>query len=104
MRQHVNLGPAEYVCLPAAPWARVLTLFEVDHPTTQEWKRADLERLGILIPSNPPFVRRFRDNRVSEGLTVAGFDFQNNLLLVARRHAIPPQAAMDSRSIHPFNA
>jgi methyltransferase (TIGR00027 family) len=78
IRQHVNLGAGlDTFAYRQPPWARTLTLFEVDHPTTQEWKRATLERLGIPIPSNLRFCSvDFETPGLGESLTVAGFDLQ----------------------------
>ena len=78
MQQHVNLGAGlDTFAYRQPPWARALTLFEVDHPATQDWKRATLEQLGIPIPSNLRFCPvDFETSGLSEGLTVAGLDFQ----------------------------
>ena len=78
VQQYVNLGAGlDTFAYRQPPWARALTLFEVDHPATQEWKRANLEQLGIPIPSNLRFCQvDFETIGVSEGLSVAGLDFQ----------------------------
>jgi methyltransferase (TIGR00027 family) len=78
MRQHVNLGAGlDTFAYRQPPWARALTLFEADHPTTQECKRATLQRLRIPIPSNLRFCTiDFETTGLCEGLTVAGFDSQ----------------------------
>lgn len=36
--------------------AKVLHIFEVDHPATQAWKRARLRAAGIELPANLSFV------------------------------------------------
>jgi methyltransferase (TIGR00027 family) len=77
-RQHVNLGAGlDTFAYRQPPWARSLTLFEVDRQATQEWKRANLKRLGIAIPTNLRFCAvDFETGVLSDGLRVAGFDFQ----------------------------
>ncbi|HPG24129.1 MAG: class I SAM-dependent methyltransferase [Spirochaetaceae bacterium] len=52
-----------------------VTIYEVDHPSTQDWKRARLEELGWPIPENVHFVPcDFERRRASEVLRAAGFD------------------------------
>src|SRR6266849_2398436 len=36
--------------------AAIVRVFEVDHPSTQEWKRARLQELNVARPSNLTFV------------------------------------------------
>ena len=36
--------------------AAVLRVFEVDHPATQQWKRARLRDLHVTLPDNLTFV------------------------------------------------
>jgi O-methyltransferase involved in polyketide biosynthesis len=33
-----------------------LRVFEVDHPSTQEWKRSQLETVGIPVPEQTRFI------------------------------------------------
>lgn len=52
-----------------------IRVFEVDHPTTQSWKRARLEALGIAIPDNVRFVPvNFEQEKWSEKIEACGFD------------------------------
>src|SRR5262245_27521296 len=53
VRQYVNLGAGLDTFAYRQPsWAHALTLYEVDHPETQHWKQANLDRLGIVPPAN----------------------------------------------------
>jgi methyltransferase (TIGR00027 family) len=52
-----------------------LTVFEVDHPATQEWKREQLARLGIALPAGLRFAPvDFEREKLPDGLAAAGFD------------------------------
>jgi methyltransferase (TIGR00027 family) len=54
-----------------------LRVFEVDHPATQEWKRAQLRDAGIAIPKEMTFAAvDFERQSLEEGLLAAGFDKQ----------------------------
>src|SRR5581483_1443479 len=51
-----------------------LKVFEVDHPSTQEWKRRLLAEVGIVLPRNLTFVPiDFEHGTLVEGLAEAGF-------------------------------
>jgi methyltransferase (TIGR00027 family) len=51
------------------------SIFEVDHPGTQAWKRKRLAQAGIAIPSNLKFVPvNFEKERLADALRAAGFD------------------------------
>jgi len=53
----------------------VLHVFEVDHPTTQTWKRARLEEAGITLPNDLTFAPvDFETQTLAEGLAGAGYD------------------------------
>jgi methyltransferase (TIGR00027 family) len=53
-----------------------LRVFEVDHPATQIWKRAQLEIAGISIPASLTFVPvDFETQRMADGLRQATFDY-----------------------------
>jgi methyltransferase (TIGR00027 family) len=53
----------------------VLHVFEVDHPTTQTWKRTRLEEAGITLPNDLTFAPvDFETQTLSEGLMGAGYD------------------------------
>ena len=53
--------------------AGVVRVFEVDHPATQQWKRARLQELNITPPSNLTFVPvDFEQQTLAEGLRAGG--------------------------------
>jgi methyltransferase (TIGR00027 family) len=53
----------------------VLHVFEVDHPTTQTWKRARLEEVGITFPGDLTFAPvDFETQTLEDGLREAGYD------------------------------
>lgn len=50
-----------------------LTVFEVDHPATQAWKRRRIAEAGLAEPSNATFVPvNFERQRLAEELAAAG--------------------------------
>jgi methyltransferase (TIGR00027 family) len=52
-----------------------LRVFEVDHPSTQVWKRARLSEMGIATPPDLTFAPIDFDRlTLAEGLAAAGFD------------------------------
>jgi methyltransferase (TIGR00027 family) len=52
-----------------------LRVFEVDHPTTQAWKRGQLQAAGIAIPQSLTFVPvDFEQQTLAEGLEQSGFN------------------------------
>ncbi len=77
-------GTSQYVVLgagldtfayrrPAA--AAHVRIFEVDHPSTQAWKRAQLAAASIDVPSAVTFAPvDFERQTLAEGLAEAGFD------------------------------
>src|SRR5262249_9352811 len=53
--------------------AGVLRVFEVDHPATQQWKRARLRELDIPLPHNLTFVPvDFEQQTLADGLRAGG--------------------------------
>jgi methyltransferase (TIGR00027 family) len=80
----VQRGVHQYVVLGAGldtfafrnPYPEdVLHVFEVDHPNTQDWKRACLEKAAIPIPGTLTFSPvDFETRTLEEGLREAGFD------------------------------
>lgn len=64
LAEAVGRGTDQYVLLGAgldsfayrSPLAQQLTVFEVDHPATQAWKRARLADAGISVPDQVRFV------------------------------------------------
>ena len=76
--QALERGVAQYVILGAGldsfayrrrDLGAVVRVFEVDHPATQQWKRARLRELHIALPSNLTFVPLdFEQHTLAEGL------------------------------------
>jgi methyltransferase (TIGR00027 family) len=85
LREAVSRGVQQYVLLGAGydtfayrqpEWAAGLTVFEVDHPVTQEAKRELLAARGVGLPGNLKFVGvNFESETLRAGLERAGFDF-----------------------------
>jgi methyltransferase (TIGR00027 family) len=85
LAQAVKDGVTQYVILGAGMdtfayrqpvWARSLAVFEIDHPSTQGWKRARLEDREVSIPLNLRFCPvDFETTSLSEALEIASFDF-----------------------------
>jgi methyltransferase (TIGR00027 family) len=81
----VDDGIAQYVLLGAGldsfayrrpELADRLTVFEVDHPLSQAWKRDRLDELQMPIPRNVIFAPvDFETQSLRGGLITAGFDF-----------------------------
>ena len=75
-------GMAQYVMLGAGldsfayrrpDLVGILRVFEVDHPATQQWKRARLQELHLTPPSNLTFVPiDFQQQTLAEGLRAGG--------------------------------
>lgn len=78
VRQYVLLGAGLDTFAYRQPaWAGSLRMFEVDHPATQQWKRAKLAAAGIVVPSNVTLVPvDFERISLREGLAAAGLDFR----------------------------
>jgi methyltransferase (TIGR00027 family) len=76
VRQYVILGAGLDTFAYRNPHPEgVLHVFEVDHPTTQAWKRARLKEIGITLPSNLTFAPvDFETQTLAEGLWGAGYD------------------------------
>ncbi|MFI1198798.1 class I SAM-dependent methyltransferase [Streptomyces sp. NPDC020883] len=76
VRQLVVLGAGLDTYAYRNPHSAVgLTVFEVDHPSTQAWKRERLAAAGIDPPSSLTFVPvDFARRTLTAGLRVAGFD------------------------------
>jgi methyltransferase (TIGR00027 family) len=80
----VRRGVGQYVILGAGletfayrnPYPEgVLHVFEVDHPTTQTWKQARLEEIGITLPVDLTFAPvDFERQTLAEGLRGRGYD------------------------------
>src|SRR5215470_2050277 len=76
VRQYVVLGAGLDTFAYRNPYPEgTLRVFEVDHPSTQNWKRARLEEVGIPLPSELTFAPvDFETQTLAEGLRAAGFD------------------------------
>ena len=77
-----DVRPLQYVLLGAGldtfalrnPYEGV-RVFEVDHPSTQQWKREVLERAGVRVPPALAFAAvDFHTDSLSAQLAAAGFD------------------------------
>ncbi|AFM27100.1 class I SAM-dependent methyltransferase [Desulfomonile tiedjei] len=85
----INRGVRQYVVLGAgldtfayrnSSPADTLHVFEVDHPTTQAWKRTRLEEAGIPIPRNLTFCPvDFESETLEEGLQRAELDTRKGI-------------------------
>jgi methyltransferase (TIGR00027 family) len=76
VRQYVVLGAGLDTFAYRNPFQSAgLRVFEVDHPATQEWKRAQLQARGIAIPAEMRFAAvDFERQSLEEGLSQAGFE------------------------------
>ncbi len=76
VRQYVILGAGLDTFAYRNPHPQgVLHVFEVDRPTTQAWKRARLEEVGITLPGDLTFAPvDFETQTLAEGLLGAGYD------------------------------
>jgi methyltransferase (TIGR00027 family) len=75
VRQLVVLGAGLDTYAYRAPHSLDLRIFEVDHPTTQAWKRVRLAEADIPLPAFLTFVPvDFERETLADGLAAAGFD------------------------------
>jgi methyltransferase (TIGR00027 family) len=76
IRQYVILGAGLDTFAYRQPnWARNLAIFEVDHPSSQEYKRERLAARGIQIPANLRFCPYdFEHQSLDEALAEISFD------------------------------
>lgn len=74
LRQYVLLGAGLDTFAYRNPWAAALTVFEVDHPATQQWKRGLLAQARIAVPPSVRFVPvDFERDLLAAQLVAAGF-------------------------------
>jgi methyltransferase (TIGR00027 family) len=75
VRQYVVLGAGLDTFAYRNPFPR-LRVFEIDHPSTQAWKRGCLDQAGIAVPASLTFapVDFEEGGTLAEGLAAAGFD------------------------------
>lgn len=75
VRQLVVLGAGLDTFACRNPLGEGLRVFEVDHPSTQEWKRRRLAEAAIPVPRNLVFAPvDFESQTLARGLARAGFD------------------------------
>jgi methyltransferase (TIGR00027 family) len=83
LAQAVERGVTQYVLLGAGldtfgyrnPFGDRLRVFEVDHPATQGWKRAQVEAAGIDVPSSLTYTPiNFERQTIMDGLVASGFN------------------------------
>lgn len=76
VRQVVVLGAGLDTFSLRNPFAeKDVRVFEVDHPSTQAWKRERLEQAGIALPASLIFAPvDFEREYLADGLANAGFD------------------------------
>jgi methyltransferase (TIGR00027 family) len=76
VRQYVVLGAGLDTFAYRNPLRSAgLHVFEVDHPATQEWKRARLGDAGIAVPDDMTFAAvDFERQSLEDGLLQAGFE------------------------------
>jgi len=76
VRQYVVLGAGLDTFAYRNPFATEgLRVFEVDHPSTQEWKRGRLAAANIPLPDGLVFAPvDFEHGTLAEGLAAVGFD------------------------------
>ena len=75
VRQYVVLGAGLDTFGCRNPWPD-LRAFEVDHPSTQAWKRRRITLAGIAPPPTLAFAPvDFETRSLDAGLSAAGFDF-----------------------------
>jgi methyltransferase (TIGR00027 family) len=83
LQKAIGRGASQYVILGAgldsSPYRRrevlsSLTIYEVDYPASQEWKRKRLQELGVSIPNNVVFVPLdLQERTLSETLRCSGY-------------------------------
>ena len=75
VRQYVVLGAGLDTFAYRNPYPARLRVFEVDHPSTQVWKRSHLKGAGIAIPESLTFAAiDFETQTLAGGLQQAGFN------------------------------
>jgi methyltransferase (TIGR00027 family) len=98
-RQYVILGAGlETFAYRRPDLAATLTVYEVDEPGTQQWKRARLAAAGIEPPGNVRFVPLdLTGPTLAEGLAAAGFrrDAGAFFSCLGVIYYLPPASAME---------
>ncbi len=76
IRQYVLLGAGLDTFACRSPLAGQISVFEVDHAATQNWKRAALAAAGIHVPPGVAFIAAGLGTGVlADALADGGFDF-----------------------------
>jgi methyltransferase (TIGR00027 family) len=111
----VRRGTTQFVILGAGldtfayrnPFAN-LRVFEVDHPTTQEWKRQRLAAEGIAIPDSVTYAAvDFNTQTLADGLRAANFQSAEPAFFswLGVTMYLEPQTVLDTLSlIHTMSA
>lgn len=74
LTQYVVLGAGLDTFAFRNPYGEQLRVFEVDHPSTQNWKRDQLQEQGIEIPRSVSFVAvDFEKDSLADRLQSSGF-------------------------------
>jgi methyltransferase (TIGR00027 family) len=83
LERAMGRGVSQYVILGAGldsfafrspDTENVLTVYEVDYPASQQWKRRRLQELGVSVPKNLVFVPlNLQEHTLSEVLRTAGY-------------------------------
>jgi methyltransferase (TIGR00027 family) len=76
VRQYVILGAGlDTFAFRQPEFGSTLQIFEVDHPTTQAWKRERVSAMGLVEPPNLHWAPvDFERQGLADGLAAAGFD------------------------------
>jgi len=84
LREAVQAGCRQFVVLGAGfdtfayrqpRWSRDVRILEIDHPTSQDFKRRRLENMGITVPTNLGYCPiDFEHVTLEEGLAAASLD------------------------------
>lgn len=75
IRQYIVLGAGLDTFAYRNPFGGALNVFEVDHPATQQWMRAQLQEQNIAVPARVTFVPvDFETDALGDCLDRAGFD------------------------------
>ena len=76
VRQYVIVGAGLDTFAYRNPFAPELRVFEIDHPASQQWKRAQVTRAGIEIPDSVSFLPIDFERQTLRGelQSASGFD------------------------------
>lgn len=108
LREAVGSGVLQYVVLGAGldtfayrnPYrAQGLRIFEVDHPSTQSWKKKLLDEAGIPVPAELTFAAAdFETTTLQDSLMAAGFRMDQPACFswLGVTHYLSKQAVLDT--------